>query len=531
MAKQRPSVADFIASGKSSGGIGTRIEFADFHADSGVGGGEWKKTGVTGQPVSQSPSQLLDAKFNDSVGDEWEFSGLEVNLFQVGAEISALDNGAQIEAAVRFCERVGAKLNQTKGAFKSQRKITQNNAFEIDFSFGTAIYFLNELSCGWSINLASATRRFLFKQNLPSMYSPAAPNGVIPGYPGGQDTSSRVGVGFEVLGGNRCDFYIPTMQGWDEPCAIRGLASHPAENINIEVNTLDWNTKALTMDSTNGTVNACDIKVNTMGMAKYQFYFTDGGSGNKVSSSKLTCSGQMFIKEPGAVAVYSDGVEVAHDSEINIRWAYIGAVAGQGETPPEVTSDITLPLIGGSETQNSETGFFTGVRNVINAGLIFGTPGDIATFAGGRPQSGDVIRVKLKSSGFINTNKVNLENAWFPQTANPKDLILTNDEALYNGGVGGASIFKKQPVRMTLTSDLNPGTSRAYYMFHQLTDNIANEVFSAIDNNLEIANKNCSVSVKSVGGVNRSIEVRITNNGSSAVASGAAFNFNIDFEK
>lgn len=50
MAKQRPSVAEFIASGKSSGGAGTRIEFAEFYAGSGFGGGVWSKTDETTTP-------------------------------------------------------------------------------------------------------------------------------------------------------------------------------------------------------------------------------------------------------------------------------------------------------------------------------------------------------------------------------------------------------------------------------------------------------------------------------------------------
>lgn len=82
MAKQRLSVERFIATGKSSGGVGTEIEFSEFLTGSGVGGGRWRKTGVTGiAPVSQTPAEYYandnskKKHFVDSIGDEWIFIG------------------------------------------------------------------------------------------------------------------------------------------------------------------------------------------------------------------------------------------------------------------------------------------------------------------------------------------------------------------------------------------------------------------------------------------------------------------------
>lgn len=73
MAKQRPSVAEFIAIGKSSGGAGTLIEFAEFYAGTGLGGGIWRKTDtleVSGSP--QIPSERGAREFRDSTGAVWE---------------------------------------------------------------------------------------------------------------------------------------------------------------------------------------------------------------------------------------------------------------------------------------------------------------------------------------------------------------------------------------------------------------------------------------------------------------------------
>lgn len=99
--KTRNSVENFIASGKSSGGTGTRIEFSEFYTDSGVGGGIWEKTGNTGT-ASQAPSQTGSATFVDSDGYEYELVGKHGDLFRkLGAKVdNSTDDYLVINAIV-----------------------------------------------------------------------------------------------------------------------------------------------------------------------------------------------------------------------------------------------------------------------------------------------------------------------------------------------------------------------------------------------------------------------------------------------
>lgn len=100
MAKQRLSVERFIATGKSSGGVGTEIEFSEFLTGTGVGGGKWRKTGVTGfTPVSQTPAEYYDftgkaGYFVDSIGDEWKIEVPEDGLLitKLGAPCNGTDD-------------------------------------------------------------------------------------------------------------------------------------------------------------------------------------------------------------------------------------------------------------------------------------------------------------------------------------------------------------------------------------------------------------------------------------------------------
>lgn len=112
MAKQRLSVEQFIATGKSSGGTGTEIEFSEFLTGSGVGGAKWRKTGVTGvTPVSQTPVEYYlndnskKKHFIDSVGDEWELvvANGEIYSEQLGNGQSAIQLGMFLSASEGYC--------------------------------------------------------------------------------------------------------------------------------------------------------------------------------------------------------------------------------------------------------------------------------------------------------------------------------------------------------------------------------------------------------------------------------------------
>lgn len=402
-------------------------------------------------------------------------------------------------------------------------------------------YFTTPGDAGFKLDFTGTTNRHLFKMSFGSYYSPAVPQGVIPGYPGGQDTSSRTDPGLEIIGANRFDIEIQAYQGWEDGILLKSAPGRNVENYNIKVNTHDWNTNAITFDVVNGTNNAGTVKYNTMGMAKNQFRFDDNLSGNKITSLHAECTGQCFIKEFDAAAIYSDGLDILHDSYIKINWLYAGARAGVGETPPEVTSDILLPFIAGTQSSNgfftdgtdsaALLGYFTGTRNEIEIGAIFGSPKDSVTFNAGGPSAGDPIRVRIASQDNIQTNKVRIKGADYDVTQIPKQLTPTLDESTYNGGIGSASIFNREHVQLTTVGSIAAGATETFYMFHQLSTNVGSRPIQVIDSDGAIAFNKAAVSAEWEGTTNRAVKVTIRNLDTVAMPASTNVNFYLDFTR
>lgn len=131
MAKQRLSVEQFIATGKSSGGAGTEIEFSEFYAGTGVGGGAWEKTGVTGLTPSQTPAAYYTESGKagylvDSSGSEWvkvvpAFPVLVPE--QMGARGNqSTDDYLPITISVLFLEEIALATPQFVGTVFFSRK-------------------------------------------------------------------------------------------------------------------------------------------------------------------------------------------------------------------------------------------------------------------------------------------------------------------------------------------------------------------------------------------------------------------------
>lgn len=82
-ARFKGSVAVFMQNdGGPQYSTGDRVQFDEFYAGTGVGGGTWEKTGVTGQTPSQLPAQRGLAKATDSNGHEWELVEKKGDLFR-----------------------------------------------------------------------------------------------------------------------------------------------------------------------------------------------------------------------------------------------------------------------------------------------------------------------------------------------------------------------------------------------------------------------------------------------------------------
>jgi hypothetical protein len=90
--KQWTTTEDFINNGKipSSATEGFIVETEGYYSKGDGGGANWRFTGVTGQTISQSPSELGDALVNDANGNQYELvHNGTINVLKLGASHNA----------------------------------------------------------------------------------------------------------------------------------------------------------------------------------------------------------------------------------------------------------------------------------------------------------------------------------------------------------------------------------------------------------------------------------------------------------
>lgn len=98
---KRPTTVDLINNGKyANAAAGTIIKTLGF-TTKGIGGADWRKTGVTGLTPSQTPAQRGTGKLNDALGHEWELvAKYPVNIQELGAAVDdSTDDYLPIQAA------------------------------------------------------------------------------------------------------------------------------------------------------------------------------------------------------------------------------------------------------------------------------------------------------------------------------------------------------------------------------------------------------------------------------------------------
>jgi len=93
------TVENLIISDMSSIATGQIVETKGYSSEGDGGAAQWRKTGVTGLAVSQSPAQLGDAKLSDALGHEWELIIVDgvINAKSVGV----LADGSTDDTAAR----------------------------------------------------------------------------------------------------------------------------------------------------------------------------------------------------------------------------------------------------------------------------------------------------------------------------------------------------------------------------------------------------------------------------------------------
>jgi hypothetical protein len=74
----------------------TVINTIGFTASADLGKGDWKQTGLVGQPVSRSPAQLGDNLLNDGLGNQWSLKSYPHNVHMLGAVGNGVINDAPV---------------------------------------------------------------------------------------------------------------------------------------------------------------------------------------------------------------------------------------------------------------------------------------------------------------------------------------------------------------------------------------------------------------------------------------------------
>lgn len=397
-----------------------------------------------------------------------------VNVYDYGAAgDNATDDSAAFQAAITQCESTGQPLYIPEGQFVFDSQLTVSERFDI-FCAKTAMMRWTssvEAECGILFDFETSGNNQLCEINLPSLFSSAINSSFqIPGYGPSTYTynlSSRAGNGITLKGGNRIDLNVHYLTGWESGILVQSTPTATVANVNINVNTADFNVKGIAVfspTSSSDLVQALSYTVNTS-WAKYPIFIST--SNLSCIASEFTVTGQAITNETGGCIIYHAGTasNALDTCQFNVNWAF----AGYGlDSTTGVSTSLICPFIGGDGSSNGSTtdgnspdvAYFKGNYCQLSVGPVMGVGGGVAG-ASPVPEAGDTIRVR--DAGLYNLirmkNTDNIANT-------PIAVTATVGEANYNGGVGGAQYSNKVycTASVPILAALN-GTT--FYMYHQ----------------------------------------------------------------
>lgn len=190
--------------------------------------------------------------------------------------------------------------------------------------------------------------------SLPQLFnSSVGPNWSIPGYPAGQDHSSRQGIGVHLLGGNRLNLYVHYVSGFESGVKVESSTSSTVDNVNVEIGVSDFCEKGIHIDSGGpGSLGFAEFHFvgNTM-WNKFPIYF-ENNYGYVVASS-FDITGSAIVNENGGAVVYSEGTTL-RASTINVNMANAG---WRTDSPSGTNFELICPFLAGDqESGNTTTG-------------------------------------------------------------------------------------------------------------------------------------------------------------------------------
>jgi hypothetical protein len=386
---------------------------------------------------------------------------------------NSTDDSAAFQAAINYCQSGGniqKALYIPEGAYVFNSRLIVNGTFDIRCDKTAAMRWTSqvEAQCGILFDFQN-NEDSLCDIELPQLYSAGITSSfTIPGYGPTTytyDLNARYGNGVHVKGGNRLNIYVHNLMGWHSAILLEPTSTRSIENINVEVNTIDFCVKGITIYAfapTSGKyVGSLDYKANTV-WAKYPIFFDLLNT--FIVASKFAINGQVFMNEVGACGIYTANVSNNLDT-CNFYLNWTGAGYGSDSTVGTPTT-LICPYLGGDGSSNGQVtdglspdvGYFEGKFCDITIGPVMGIPGDPNCI----PNAGKTIRIRDAGA----YNKITILNQDSIAT-NPISTTTTPSESSYNGGVGGAQYSKKVYCSATIPA-LSPLTGTVdHYIYYQ----------------------------------------------------------------
>lgn len=398
-----------------------------------------------------------------------------VNVYDYGATgDNTTDDYAAFQAAIDYCETSGTTLYIPNGRYVLSDQLIVSSRFDIICDKTALMRWTSavEAECGIVFDFVTAGTNQLCNIELPSLFSSAINSSFqIPGYGPSTytyDLTSRAGNGVTLKGGNRVNLNVYYLAGWTSAIAVKSTPTIPVANININVNTSDFNVKGIAVFSDTGSSDLIQSLVYTINTcwAKYPIFIDT--TNLSCIASKFSITGQAITNETGGCIIYQAGAasNSLDTCAFDINWAF----AGYGlDSTTGVSSSLICPFIGGDGSSNGSTtdgnspdvAYFKGKYCELKVGPVMGVGG--TALAGGSPipAAGDTIRVR--DAGTFNLIRMkNTDNI----ASTPIAVTDTAGEANYNGGVGGAQYSNKVycSASLPIIPTLNGVT---FYLYHQ----------------------------------------------------------------
>lgn len=434
------------------------------------------------------------------------------------------DDTQAFQNAINSVQTTKSKLYIPYGNYIFGSQLVFTIPVDVESDAGTSMRWTNTSSSGILLDFRSVGGAGGVKMKFPGLYSPGVDSDLqYPGYPASWSTADRSGNGIVVKAGSRISIDVQYLLGWDNAIVLQATydGTYGAQaplNYDVTVNTIDICGGGIVFDTgpANAFTLAANVVVANTVFAKYPVRFiTSNGSTTAMYANTVKITGQAFTNEVDGAIFYQTGT-YSNANTVDVAWGWAGFSGYDSPvgTPVTFSSPYVAgdqPLNGITADGNTNLGYFGGDYNDINVGS------SAYSYAGyGSAFSSAGISLRVKDAG--QNNKI--LTRYLSQPAQVAfEIVQTQGEANYNGGVGGAGLAKRTLVFADVPT-LAPGASADFWFYHSLLSGGNSLKFiqvEPIDADLTLSGLTYAAMDNS-GTNNREVKVTFKNNTSSSIA-------------